>query len=327
MELDRKDRKILYHLDLDARQSAAAIAKKVGLSKDAVHYRMSRLQRAGVIRHFYTVLNIPQMGFMHFSTLFRFSTINEGIKEEFIGFCRAHERVIWCVSCYGSWDFGVSFLARSIDEYQRFITTILNRFGRNIHEKAMSLILDSPTFSREYLIDGKQGKEFKYAAAEPVEIDLIDHNILSVISQHADITAVEIAHKLGLTVDIVRYRIRQLQKWNIIQGFRAALSLEQIGYLYYKLLFTLKDLTVEKERAFLQYCRTNPHITQFIRYLGNWEIQIELEVPSEKRLFEIIEGLRNTFGDIIKTYDVLKLKEEKLDYYPFNLMPAAGRSP
>ena len=117
------------------------------------------------------------------------------------------------------------------------------------------------------------------------------------------------------------------QKGNIIQGFRAALSLEQIGYLYYKLLFTLKDLTVEKERAFLQYCRTNPHITQFIRYLGNWEIQIELEVPSEKRLFEIIEGLRNTFGDIIKTYDVLKLKEEKLDYYPFNLMPAAGRSP
>ena len=41
--LDLKDRKILYHLGLDSRQSFRAIGKKVGLSKDVVTNRVKKL--------------------------------------------------------------------------------------------------------------------------------------------------------------------------------------------------------------------------------------------------------------------------------------------
>ena len=316
VNLDLKDRKILYQLDIDAKQSSTKIAKKVGLSKDAVNYRINRLRKKGVIKYFYTVLNTPQLGFMHFSTLFRFRNTTEKIKREFIDFCKNHNKIIWCVSCYGSWDFIVSFLAQNLNDYDHFTSDILNRFGDNIHEKIMSMIIDSPTYTRDYLVNSKQGKEFRYIVSKKSKIDETEQRILTLISQRADLDSIEISEKLQLTADIVRYRIKQLQKKGIIQGFRIAIDFNKIGYLYYKLLFNLKDLTIEKEREFREYCKRNPNIVQFIKYLGNWEIQIEIEVPSEEKLFEIIEHIRNKFTDIIKTYDILRLKEEKLDYYP-----------
>jgi DNA-binding Lrp family transcriptional regulator len=40
--LDLKDKKILYELDFNARQSNASIGKKVGLSKDIVNRRVKK---------------------------------------------------------------------------------------------------------------------------------------------------------------------------------------------------------------------------------------------------------------------------------------------
>ena len=57
IKLDLKDRKILYELDLDARQPLTQIGKKVGLSKDVVSYRMKKLQDEGIIKNYYTVID------------------------------------------------------------------------------------------------------------------------------------------------------------------------------------------------------------------------------------------------------------------------------
>jgi len=38
IELDKKDRLILYHLIQDSRQSLKSIGKKVGISKESAHF-------------------------------------------------------------------------------------------------------------------------------------------------------------------------------------------------------------------------------------------------------------------------------------------------
>ena len=53
-KMDVKDRKILYHLDIDSRQSFNNIGKKVGLTRDNVAYRVKRLQDKGIITNFRT---------------------------------------------------------------------------------------------------------------------------------------------------------------------------------------------------------------------------------------------------------------------------------
>ena len=72
-KLDLKDRKILYHLDFDSRQSFRAIGKKVGLSKDVVTDRVKKLVENGIIKNFYTVINPLKIGFIsvRFTILFQ----------------------------------------------------------------------------------------------------------------------------------------------------------------------------------------------------------------------------------------------------------------
>ena len=61
--LDLKDRKILYWLDINSRQSNAKIAKKTGLSKQVVGFRIKRLIKEHIIHSFYTVIDISKLGF------------------------------------------------------------------------------------------------------------------------------------------------------------------------------------------------------------------------------------------------------------------------
>ena len=57
MVLDAVDRKILELLQEDARASRATLGKAVGISPPAVHERIKKLERAGVIRSYRAVLD------------------------------------------------------------------------------------------------------------------------------------------------------------------------------------------------------------------------------------------------------------------------------
>ena len=71
--IDKKDKKILYHLDLNSRQSLNSIGKKVGLTKDVVAYRIQRMQKHGIIKMFRTYSLLP--GKMYAITFFRIPTL------------------------------------------------------------------------------------------------------------------------------------------------------------------------------------------------------------------------------------------------------------
>src|SRR5512136_1843915 len=62
-ELDSKDHKILYHLFLNSRQSLSSIAKKVGLQKSVVEYRIRRLQTNGIIKNFNAMVDVFKLGY------------------------------------------------------------------------------------------------------------------------------------------------------------------------------------------------------------------------------------------------------------------------
>jgi len=49
VKLDKKDKRILTMLDENARYSNSQIARKVGLSKPAVEYRLKRFEKNNII--------------------------------------------------------------------------------------------------------------------------------------------------------------------------------------------------------------------------------------------------------------------------------------
>ena len=74
--LDLKDRKILYELDVNARQSASGIGKKVGLIKQVVTYRINKLLDIGIIQKFYTILDTSKLGLTTYKIFLRLQKTN-----------------------------------------------------------------------------------------------------------------------------------------------------------------------------------------------------------------------------------------------------------
>ena len=76
IKLDKKDRQILYQLDLNARQNNTKIAKIVSLSKDAVGYRIKRLEHLGIIRGYNSVIDSAKLGYLWYRIFFNLMDMN-----------------------------------------------------------------------------------------------------------------------------------------------------------------------------------------------------------------------------------------------------------
>ncbi len=78
MELDKKDRLILQALQDDARQSLAALGKRIGLSQPAMSERVRKLEAAGVIEGYGARVNLRAIG-VGLQAIIRIQTTHVGI--------------------------------------------------------------------------------------------------------------------------------------------------------------------------------------------------------------------------------------------------------
>ena len=121
MELDAIDRKLLAAVQIDAAQSADALAQRVGLSASAVQRRLNRLKEAGVIRREVAVVSHEAVG-RPFLLIVEVKV--EGDKEpDATNFERRIESSPEVMQCYyvtGGADYVLVCSFRDMSEYEAF---------------------------------------------------------------------------------------------------------------------------------------------------------------------------------------------------------------
>src|SRR4030042_5654237 len=105
VKIDLKDRKILYELDSNCRQSNTQIGKKVGLKKDVVAYRIKRMQDEEVIKNFWTAINTFKLGYQVFRIYINFQYVSSHIKEKIIQHFVNYKNVWAVISLKAEIDF------------------------------------------------------------------------------------------------------------------------------------------------------------------------------------------------------------------------------
>ena len=130
VKIDLKDRKILYQLDLDCRQSNNQIGKKVGLKRDVVAYRINRMQEEGIIKYFWTVIDTFKLGYNVFRVYFNFQDISKEEKEQLVQDFVDYKNS-WAVSSIaGPIDFSAVIWVKNIYEFNHFLDKILDIFNK-----------------------------------------------------------------------------------------------------------------------------------------------------------------------------------------------------
>src|SRR3989338_851498 len=135
VKIDVKDRKIIAELAEDCRTPLSTIAKNALLSRDAVDYRIKRLTKDGVIKGFYPVIDYKKLGYYIYHVFLLVDEVSKERQNELYKTLKEDNCVVAVMEYSDKWDIEVSLLAKNIDEFDDFITKIMNKFPELIIEK------------------------------------------------------------------------------------------------------------------------------------------------------------------------------------------------
>jgi len=318
IKLDLKDKKILTLLDENARLSNSQIAKRVGLSKPAVEYRLKRFEKNNVIFEFYTVIDFTKLGYSQYKIYFKFQDTTLRDEKAIIDYWINDKNSIWVAQIRGRWDLAVSILAISNFEFGKILSKFMNQYSKFILEKDVLLTEYSPIYAREYLAETKPS-EFVYGAPSKIhELEETDKKILKILSTNARIPIIDLAEKTDLTRDIINYRLKKLTKEKIIVQYRCYLNLQNLNINHYKIIFRTKNFDEQAEKEIKLYVVQHKKATQFLKLIGSWDLEIEFETENEDELYKILTDIRKRFSDVIRDFDILRITETfKYDFFPF----------
>lgn len=321
MALDKFDKQLLYELDHNARATLNELSKKVRLSKNSINLRIQKLEQK-TIKQAYTLIDIKVLGYEYFKVYFKLQNIDDEKEKEIIDYFSYQTQSLWVSSWDGSYDLMVGILAKSISEFYDVLQQAINKFKDNINSYDIFIVVSAPHFYRDYLsTEKKLGFEELTFGREKIllELDEVDKKILKTISTNARISFVKLSQKTKLTFDVVRYRLKQLEKKGIIQGYRILPNYNEIQVNPYKILLNLQNLNTKTQNSIVAYARTIPQIVDIIvKGVGLWNAEIQIDAKNHEEFHEIMREFKNKFNQHIKDYKTLILrKEHKLDYFPF----------
>ena len=252
IKVDKKDWKILEALCTDARQSHNQIARQVGLSKNAVGYRIDRLLKKKIISGFVTPVNGVKLGIGLYTILLKTHGTDDQ-EAELVNYLTNHPLVEVFEPVLGGWDYILEMGCREVPEFCDFMNSIKRRFCKIIIKFEAHPILEQ--YKMEQLpVELQKPREVKpYEAETLVETDEIDRKLLNLLNEDATMMLHELAEKTGITSETVSARLRKLREKNVIIRHTAQVNIVKLGYEMYWIRLDLQNMSEERDSALRSY--------------------------------------------------------------------------
>lgn len=312
-QIDLKDKKILHQLDINARQTNAQIAKKVGLSKEVVNYRIKRLEKEEYISGYHTIINFWKLGYQTIRVYLKFIDITPQDEEKLLEWLTKQSKVLFILKTEGKFDVGFGVIVKDIAEFDNFYREITDNWRLFISDEQFSFYTAIHHFNRSYLLENKSESSIIIKDDKLISHDERDIEILKIISDNARITLLDLSNKLKMAPRTVSYRIKRLEKNKVVVNYRMILNTKKLHYEYYKLDIKLRDTKVLDK--IISFCKTNQNIVFLIRTLGGADIELGIEVSHREKLDSLIQDLRNTFPEIRDMSSMNLLGYKKYVYF------------
>jgi Lrp/AsnC family transcriptional regulator for asnA, asnC and gidA len=302
VKVDLKDRKILYQLDINSRQSFSQIGKKVGLNRDVVASRVKKLQENGIILDFSTNFDYFKLGFIPLRFYFKYQYVTHEIKKEIIDYFVKDKYSIVVYTLEGSYDLLVLALVKNISEFYPFWKKTLQKYGDYFAQRVYSNYVGESIYRKSFLIDNKDDRteDIIKRSSEKVDYDHIDLQILKLLTNNARIPTIEMAIKLNLNTKTINERIKRLIKSGIILRFDIVIDWNKLGFQFFKIDFYLKEYS--KINQIIRYIERNPNLVYVDYTIGYADLELEFYLKNIAHLHQIVEDLFKKFPGSIKNY-------------------------
>lgn len=310
MELDIKDKKILYELDFNSRETLKNIGKKIRLSQQAIENRINNMIKNNIINSFQTIIAYHKLRYTTYILYLNFQNTTLQKEKEIINKLKLNNNIIAIWKCEGIYDLLLAIQSKNIFELNNIINKINNQFGEFIRNYDIVTNVGAEHYTRDYLLNKKRIKKkllITGGQEKIIKLDKKDSLILKELIKNPRINFVNLAKKLNLTIDIVRYRFKKLKENKIIQGFSVILNHRNFNYINSRILFKLKNITEDIRKEIFNFTSMNSNIKMATKSFGVYELALDIETETNEQLREILSKFRNKFNEYIHHYEILNV--------------------
>lgn len=324
LNLDLTDKKILAELDKNSRQPNSQIAKTLKISRERVDYRIKQLLQKGIIQKFPTIINPTKFGYSMHKLYFQFQNLSLEKEQELIKYLKANPYVQWIASCKGKWDMNIIIFAHNVEHFNNLIKEFYNLYGQYIFTQNFNISLAVGNMQKGWILKDKNYySTIIYTAndREDLPLDKIDLEILKMIANNSRLSVIEIAKHLHTTSRIVQYKIKILEKKQVINGYTVSLNYNLLQKQFYKVIFYINVINDALHTKLIEYCRQQYNMPYFIFCVGEWPFEVEYVVDNIEEFYHAVENIKAHFPEIKRYESILLAKEYKFDFMPMCYNP------
>jgi Lrp/AsnC family leucine-responsive transcriptional regulator len=125
-KIDDKDRDILSGLSGNARTSLKDLAKSVGLTPEAVSYRVRRFEKSGLIAKYFLLLDHKKVQTQLYKALVYLKPLNEEKEKELISLVGNNPFIFDYVKTLAPWQLEIDLEARDPEHYHEMMKAIVS---------------------------------------------------------------------------------------------------------------------------------------------------------------------------------------------------------
>lgn len=309
MLINQKDEKILSLLDQNSRISISDLARKLHLSKDGLHYRVTKLQKENIITRYFAEVDISKVGLIAGKVNLQFQNVDKEKEDELFNFLKSYPKIGWLVFCSGRWDCVFAFYVKDMYEVQEMMTILVEKYGKHFLSKEIVSVCEYYIVSRGWLATDKRSIS-KVGGKINSVVDELDIQLIKILTNNCRRPIIDMARELHQSSSLIIQRIKSLEKEKVIQNYHIGLNLEKLGKEFCKSFVYLHNYTTEEYNKLVNYCLAHPNVTALTNVIGAWEMELEMEVDNFDTFHKIMNQIRNTFKNIVRSYEAIVITRE-----------------
>ena len=152
-----------------------------------------------------------------------------------------------------------------------------------------------------------------------VRIDKKDIEIIKILEEDGRISILNLARKVNLSHETVRYRLNKLVKSGTVEKFIVRINKEKLGYnIYAVIMIATWNYDKHEWNEFLEYLMKNPSIVSVEKITGNYDIKIAFWAKNTEEFDFISHTIKTKFSKMIKDWQsFIFTKQYKWKELPF----------
>jgi Lrp/AsnC family transcriptional regulator, leucine-responsive regulatory protein len=316
INIDLKDKKILNEIEMNARISHSALAKKIGLSKQVVKYRIEKLEREKIIQGSFAIVDLLKLGYSIHIIYLKFQGLSSLKQEQWHKQIDKNPSIVSSGKNAGEWDLTIVIKAKNSQELDKIFKNIILGKEDKIKKKIITTQIES-TYLTETIFHNKQGKEATTAGGKPVKIDETDEKILALLAKNCRISLIDLSEKLDMSPNGIKERIKKLEKEKIIVGYKTKINYELLNFLHFRVFIHAKKMSQEFYEQVKTFLKTKGNIESLGRFWGYADIDFRIHTQDIFEFYNTIKELKDKFMENILDIDsMIIVGWEGINYYP-----------